>query len=62
MNNPLALRLIALEQAVGARRVVYRAYFAAAAADADSDLPEGVMVVRIITGVPRSPALDPARQ
>ena len=55
MNTPLTRRLIALEQAVGARRVVYRAYATVADADADSDLPEGVTVVPILTGVPRSP-------
>ena len=58
VNIPLTRRLIALEQAAGVRQVLYRAYSTAADADADSDLPEGVTVVPIITGVPRSPARD----
>ena len=62
VNIPLTRRLIALEHARGARRVEYRTYVTYAEAEAASDLPEGVTVVAIITGVPRSPALDPARQ
>lgn len=62
MNTPLTRRLIVLEQAVGARRAVYRAYTtrAEAEAEADSNPPKGVTLVQIITGVPRSPALNPA--
>lgn len=63
MNTPLTRRLIALEQALGARRVVYRAYATRAGAEADSDPPDdATTVVRIITGVPRSPAWAPAPQ
>lgn len=62
VNTPLTRRLIALEQAVGTRHVVYRAYATCADAEAASDLPEGLTVVQIITGVPRSPALYPTRQ
>ena len=56
MNAPLTRRLIALEQALVARRVVYRAYATRADAEVDTDPPDGVTtVVQIITGVPRLP-------
>jgi hypothetical protein len=49
-------RLAKLEQALGARRMVYRAYATRAEAEAASDPPDGATtVVRIITGVPRLP-------
>jgi len=61
VNAPLYRRLIALEQAAGRRRMAYRAYATRADADAASDSPDGATtVMRIITGVPRSPAWPPA--
>ncbi len=63
MNAPLTRRLNALEQALGARRVVYRAYATRAEAEAANDLPDDTTtVIRIITGVPRAPACGPDRQ
>lgn len=63
MNVPLARRLIALEQALHARRVVYQVYTTRAEAEAASDpLGGAATVVQIITGVPRSPACCLDRQ
>ena len=61
VNTSLTRRLTALEHATGAGRTIYRAYATHADADADSDTPDGVTVLRIITGVQRSPAVTPAR-
>lgn len=54
--NPLDRRLIALERAPSSRGVVIRAYCTQAEAEADSEPPRpGMVVLGIITGVPRNP-------
>ena len=59
MNAPLIRRLIVLERALGARRVLYRAYATRAAAEADTDPLNGaVTLVQIVTGVPRAPEAE----
>jgi hypothetical protein len=55
----LERRLVRLERAPAASRVVYRSFSTAAEADANTECPlPGTTVVRIVTGVPRSPAPD----
>ena len=56
MRNPLDRRLIALERARGARGVDLRIFGSRAEAAADTKPPRpGTTVVRIVTGVRRSP-------
>jgi hypothetical protein len=56
--NGLQRRLAALEQAPAAASVVWRIYSTAAEAEADIVPSQGVVVVQIITGVPRGPVRD----
>jgi hypothetical protein len=56
MSNPLDRRLIALERAPGGGGIVFRVYGTDAEADADPRPPlPGTTVLRIVTGVSRSP-------
>ena len=52
--NAIERRLIALEQAPGASREVWRVFGTRAEADTEPPLP-GTTVVRAVTGVPRTP-------
>jgi hypothetical protein len=55
----LERRLVRLERAPAASRVVYRAYHTTAEAEADTEEPSaGETLIRIITSVPRAPASD----
>ena len=55
-------RLVKLEHAIGVSRVVLRVFGTRAEADADTEPPPpGTTVVRIVTGVRRSPDASTAR-